>query len=140
MPNPHLAASAIKGCARKTGSETMATNARWMGWGGGGSKPCQATCVHHLPLPIHLLTRCHLSLSTYGGGKCADLQPWHFVIVGRKGGQQRGEKKLHTVASTTALEGAPSITCACVCVCVFRKWSYIRIITVKYCIHGNICP
>ena len=98
MPNPHLAASAIKGCARKTGSETMATNARWMEGEGGGSELCQATCVHHLPFPIiHLLTRCHLSLFTYGGGKCADLQPWHFVIVGRKGGQQQGGKKSSTL-------------------------------------------
>lgn len=52
MPNPHLTASSIKGCARKTGSETMVTNARWKG----GSELCQATCVHHHPYP-HLSPR-----------------------------------------------------------------------------------
>lgn len=92
MPNPYLKTSSIKGCARKTGSKTMVTNARWMG------APTAAKLLVSItiPTPIYLLTHCHLSLSTYGGRKCADLQPWHFVTVGHKGGQQQ-EIKPHAV-------------------------------------------
>ena len=113
MPNPHLTASSIKGFARKTGSETMVTNARWMR----GCELGQATCVHHHPYPIYLLTRCHLSLSAYGGRKKCRPAAWHFVTVGHKGGQQQG--KAPHCAYTTAYEGEPSkYIYMCVCVCV----------------------
>ena len=56
VPNPHLAASSIKHRARETGSETMATNARWMGALDVPSYLCPSPSLPHLyppppPLP-----------------------------------------------------------------------------------------
>lgn len=77
MPNPHLTASSIKGCARKMGRKTMVTNARWTGAVSSAKLPVSII----VPTPSIFFTCCHLSLSTYGGRKYADLQPWHFVMV-----------------------------------------------------------
>lgn len=71
MPNPHLTASSIKGCARKTERKTMVANARWTAAVSSAKLPVSITML----TPSILFARCHLSLSGHGGRKCADLQP-----------------------------------------------------------------
>lgn len=65
----------------------MVTHARWTG----ASELCQATRVHHHLYPVSFLTHCRLPLSTHGGKKHADVQPWHFGKGGQRGGHKGGQ-------------------------------------------------
>lgn len=83
LPNPHLSASSIKSFARKTGDETMVSNARWMVALRSAKLPVSAT----IPYPIHLLTCCHLSLSTCGGRNMQTCSLGPFSQWDSKAGQ-----------------------------------------------------
>lgn len=79
VPNPHLAASSIRGCARKTGRKTMVTDAKRMVAVSTGGLPAPVTLL----VPSIFFTCCHLTLSTCGGRKRPLLQPWHHAAVAK---------------------------------------------------------
>lgn len=89
------------------------------GVGGGGavSSAKLPVCVT-LPTPSIVFGPCHLSLSTYGCGKRADVQPWHFVGASRRDvAVARQQEEAPHCAQTNSFGRAQPHSCACVKLC-----------------------
>lgn len=115
--NPNLTASSIKDCARKTGSETMVTNARWKGAWAVPSYLCPSPSLPHLsphPLPPFFV---HIWWQKI-------CRPAALALC------HSGTQRLPTAGKSSTLCINNSFgRCTCNNACVFRKWTYIKINT-----------